>query len=101
MTGYYKVNLVFPNGTKFRNGRTFTHIDEANAVKVQAEQAMQGTETKVEVQEVCRSCGSDAPIYDWGMCKSCCDCNPCYNCNNEYIDACSSCYVTASARGAD
>jgi len=95
MRGFFKLVFLHPDGHREKTGRVFYSEDAANEEKAMYENALKDSGVSVDVQEICRSCGKPGNIYAWGMCKSCCDVHPCYNCNLEYkgIDACITCSV--------
>ena len=98
----FKVAIILKNGKRFFNSKTFKIKAEAERIKNGAMSVLK-KDTKVEVFEYCNRCGKETETYTSGICKECYmqlqTQSPCYNCNNEYVDACSTCWVTASERG--
>ena len=98
----FKVAIILESGKRFFNSKTFKTKAEAEIVMNGAKSVLKKS-TKVEVIEYCKCCGKETETYMGSLCKECFEKiqtqSPCYNCNNEYVDACSTCWVTASERG--
>ena len=96
----YKLSITCDNGNRFLSCKELHDKAQAEKFKKQLQTAIK--DAKFEILEFCDRCGLEKPIYVRGICKECYETlqkqSPCYDCNNEYVDACATCWVTAGDR---
>ena len=97
----YRIAMTTKAEGRYFDERTFSNKEEAEDLKRRTQILL--PKVKVEVVPICDRCGKEKELYVSGICKECYGLlqtqSPCYDCKNEYVDACSTCWVTASEQG--